>query len=73
MKILSHRGYWKNKQEKNSIAAFDRSFLNLYGLETDLRDVGGGGIVVSHDMASENCLKLEDFLSFIKSIIQIYL
>ncbi|HEF1316515.1 TPA: hypothetical protein R8R34_001765, partial [Campylobacter jejuni] len=55
MKILSHRGYWKNKQEKNSIAAFDRSFLNLYGLETDLRDVGGG-IVVSHDMASENCL-----------------
>ncbi|MFG6652729.1 hypothetical protein ACGYN7_08905 [Campylobacter jejuni] len=43
MKILSHRGYWKNKQEKNSIAAFDRSFLNSYGLETDLRDVGGGG------------------------------
>lgn len=43
MKILSHRGYWKNKQEKNSIAAFDRSFLNSYGLETDLRDVAGGG------------------------------
>ena len=42
MKILSHRGYWKNKQKKNSIAAFDRSFLNLYGLEIDLRDVGGG-------------------------------
>ncbi|BDM05064.1 hypothetical protein THJ046_08940 [Campylobacter jejuni] len=42
MKILSHRGYWKNKQEKNSITAFDRSFLNSYGLETDLRDMGGG-------------------------------
>ncbi|MKX88043.1 hypothetical protein D8J74_08870, partial [Campylobacter jejuni] len=65
MKILSHRGYWKNKQEKNSIAAFDRSFLNLYGLEIDLRDVGGG-IVVSHDMASENCLKLEDFFKLYK-------
>lgn len=57
---------------KNSIAAFDRSFLNSYGLETDLRDVAGG-IVVSHDIASENCLKLEDFLSFIKSITQICL
>ncbi|EIP3086535.1 hypothetical protein ACTK3A_001677 [Campylobacter jejuni] len=43
MKILSHRGYWKNKQEKNSITAFNRSFLNSYGLETDLRDMGGGG------------------------------
>ncbi|ENY6720776.1 hypothetical protein ACFZWW_001731 [Campylobacter jejuni] len=42
MKILSHCGYWKNKQEKNSIAAFDRSFISLYGLETDLRDIGGG-------------------------------
>lgn len=27
MKILSHRGYWKNKQEKNSIAAFIEVFL----------------------------------------------
>lgn len=42
MQIFSHRGYWKNKQEKNSIVAFDRSFLNSYGLETDLRDMGGG-------------------------------
>ncbi|ECR1906796.1 hypothetical protein FW619_02655 [Campylobacter jejuni] len=65
MKILSHRGYWKNKQEKNSITAFNRSFLNSYGLETDLRDMGGG-IVVSHDMASENCLKLEDFFKLYK-------
>lgn len=65
MKILSHRGYWKNKQEKNSITAFNRSFLNSYGLETDLRDMGGG-IVISHDMADENCLKLEDFFKLYK-------
>lgn len=42
MQILSHRGYWKSMEEKNSIIAFDRSFFSLYGLETDLRDMGGG-------------------------------
>lgn len=42
MIIISHRGFWHNHNKKNSIAAFDRSFINLYGLETDLRDMGGG-------------------------------
>ncbi|MFQ6343008.1 hypothetical protein [Campylobacter sp. VTCC 70190] len=42
MQILSHRGYWKNKEEKNSIVAFERSLTKMYGLETDLRDNGGG-------------------------------
>lgn len=42
MQILSHRGYWKNIEEKNSLRSFERSFMNLYGLETDLRDRGGG-------------------------------
>lgn len=65
MIIISHRGFWHNHNEKNSIAAFDRSFINLYGLETDLRDMGGG-IVISHDMASEICLKLEDFFKLYK-------
>lgn len=41
MKILSHRGYLEKQAGKNSIIAFDRSFLNSYGLETDLRDGGG--------------------------------
>lgn len=43
MIIISHRGFWYNHNEKNSIAAFDRSFLNSYGLEIDLRDKGMGG------------------------------
>lgn len=48
MKILSHRGYWKTADEKNSEAAFIRSFTLGFGTETDLRD-RNGQIVISHD------------------------
>jgi hypothetical protein len=48
VKILSHRGYWKSPQEKNSIAAFERSFRLGYGTETDIRDLSGS-LVISHD------------------------
>lgn len=65
MQILSHRGYWKNIEEKNSLRSFERSFMNLYGLETDLRD-RGGGIVLSHDMANENCLGLDNLFKLYK-------
>ncbi len=67
MKIISHRGYWKCVEEKNSITAFERSFVDSCGLETDLRDSGiKGGVVISHDMANENCLTLEDFFKLYK-------
>jgi hypothetical protein len=49
MKILSHRGYWKNDSEKNQEKSFHRSFELGFGTETDLRDLGGK-IVISHDM-----------------------
>lgn len=49
MKILSHRGYWAEPGEKNSIPAFVRSLECGFGLETDIRDCAGR-IVVSHDM-----------------------
>ena len=42
MQILSHRGYWKNENEKNSFQAFKNSFSKMHGLETDIRDWGGG-------------------------------
>jgi glycerophosphoryl diester phosphodiesterase len=61
MKIISHRGYWKNESEKNQITAFNRSFELGFGTETDLRD-SGGEIVISHDMPTGGELKLIDLL-----------
>jgi hypothetical protein len=49
MKIISHRGYWKEPSEKNTIQAFNRSFSLDFGTETDIRDLGGK-LVISHDM-----------------------
>lgn len=48
MKIISHRGFWKNKNEKNKGVAFHRSFKLDYGTETDFRDLNGE-LVISHD------------------------
>jgi glycerophosphoryl diester phosphodiesterase len=48
MIILSHRGYWKEPAEKNTEAAFVRSFALGFGTETDLRD-HQGQLVISHD------------------------
>lgn len=49
MRILSHRGYWKTAEEKNTRIAFQRSFSLGYGTETDIRD-SAGKLVISHDM-----------------------
>ena len=51
MKILSHRGYWKEPREKNSLVAFMRSLEFRFGLETDVRDCAGR-LVVSHGLPS---------------------
>ncbi|WJF90816.1 hypothetical protein QS306_03885 [Paraburkholderia bonniea] len=48
MKVLSHRGYWKVAQEKNTPEAFIRSVDLGFGTETDIRDVLGE-LVISHD------------------------
>jgi len=49
MKVISHRGYWRGIQERNTFAAFEASFLLGYGIETDVRDCLGR-LVISHDM-----------------------
>lgn len=64
MKILSHRGYWKKLQEKNSKLAFLRSFELNFGTETDVRDCGGK-LVISHDIPTGNEFHIEDFLSLL--------
>ena len=48
MRILSHRGYWKSREERNTPQAFERSFTMGFGTETDLRDLNGE-LVISHD------------------------
>lgn len=48
MEILSHRGYWHEAAEKNTVPAFTRSFTLGYGTETDVRD-SCGQLVISHD------------------------
>jgi len=48
MGILSHRGLWRAPEEKNTTAAFLRSFELGFGTETDIRDCDGK-LVISHD------------------------
>ncbi|MBT0727905.1 hypothetical protein HGT73_11070 [Rosenbergiella australiborealis] len=58
---ISHRGYWLNPSEKNTISAFKRSFSQGYGTETDIRDFNGE-LVISHDIPSVECISFECFL-----------
>ncbi|MBI1343049.1 MAG: hypothetical protein GC171_08960 [Terrimonas sp.] len=65
MDILSHRGYWLAPEEKNTVLAFERSFSEGFGVETDLRD-SGRKILVSHDMPAGDELPIADFLEIYK-------
>lgn len=60
MIVLSHRGYWLDPSEKNTRAAFERSFSMGFGTETDVRD-RDGRLVISHDMADSHSMPLEQF------------
>lgn len=53
MEIISHRGYWKTPEEKNTEVAFRRSFELGFGTETDIRDLDGE-VIISHDMPCSN-------------------
>lgn len=61
MIILSHRGYWKEPQEKNTRQAFVRSFALGYGTETDVRDCAGK-LVIAHDMPRGDEILFEELL-----------
>lgn len=65
IKIISHRGYWTNLDEKNQKNAFKRSWDHGFGIETDIRDFNQN-LVISHDMASPNCLHIDDFFNLYK-------
>ena len=66
MKILSHRGYWKDVDEKNSAEAFHRSFSMGFGAETDVRDFNQR-LVISHDIATGLEIDFTTFLNIASS------
>ncbi len=66
MEIISHRGYWLTDEEKNSVAAFERSFSKGFGTETDFRDFNSK-IVIAHDMATADNLSADAFFEIYKS------
>lgn len=65
MKILAHRGFWKEESEKNQLLAFERAFGAGVGIETDIRDYNGQ-VVISHNPASEDCPRLTELLEMWK-------
>lgn len=64
MRVLSHRGYWKTADEKNTELAFKRSFALGYGTETDIRDCKGD-LVISHDMPDGTEIHFDAFLALV--------
>lgn len=58
MNILAHRGMWSTIEEKNTIEALKKAIDKGYGIETDVRDYKGS-LVISHDIASENAIGLD--------------
>ncbi|CNH69966.1 Uncharacterised protein [Yersinia frederiksenii] len=65
MKIISHRGYWNNNDEKNSLTAFERSFDLGFGVETDVRDLNKT-LIVSHDMPCGGELTLKELFKLLE-------
>jgi len=61
IQIICHRGYWKEKSERNQATAFQRSFDLGLGTETDIRDACGK-LLVCHDMPTGNELSLDELL-----------
>jgi hypothetical protein len=66
MKILSHRGFWREAAEKNNLVAFAYSFSLGFGTETDVRDFGGE-LVISHDIPNGEEMRFQDFLELAES------
>ncbi|MBU2575824.1 glycerophosphodiester phosphodiesterase [Patescibacteria group bacterium] len=67
--IIAHRGYAKNHPE-NTIAAFDAAFMaGVDAIETDVREVPDGSVVVSHDPVqnANGLLSLGQLFDYIKS------
>jgi hypothetical protein len=67
MNIIAHRGYWIKETDKNKKIAFERAFRNKFGVETDIRDFNGV-LVISHDIANEYAMTVNDFFQLYSEI-----
>jgi hypothetical protein len=61
MLILAHRGLWSQPAERNSLSALTSALAEGFGVETDVRDLGGE-LVVSHDPPLAGAMPLAAFL-----------
>jgi len=56
IKIIAHRGFWIERNEKNTIIAFTRALDHGFGIELDLRDCCGE-LIIEHDLSDLNSLR----------------
>ena len=61
MRLLAHRGWWREPAERNTPGAFERAWSRGWGIETDLRD-HLGSLVVSHDPPREGAESFENIV-----------
>lgn len=67
MKIIAHRGIWNSREEGNTLDALEKALIAGFGIETDIRDYRGK-LVISHDVATEGSILLEDLLNLYQRI-----
>lgn len=61
IQLVAHRGLWETRSCRNTRTAFRRAWAAGYGIETDVRDLGGS-LVISHDMPHGGEQSFEQFL-----------
>ena len=67
MEILAHRGMWILPEEKNTLNAIQKAFVNGLGIETDLRDYNGK-LVISHDVANDTSPLAEEMFKMYRDL-----
>lgn len=62
MRLLAHRGIWRERRDANSSIALTTALSQGFGIEFDVRDAAGQ-LVVSHDLVEHPDLLLEELLA----------
>jgi hypothetical protein len=67
MIILAHRGFWRERENQNSLASLQDALAQGFGIETDIRDCGGE-LVISHDPPIAGALPFTELLTAYRKI-----